>query len=141
MASVNKTHATGQDPVAFLNSIEDPIKRDDSFRLLELMGKITGKPAVMWGTSLIGFGSYRYQYDSDHKGEYLVTGFSPRKANLSIYILPGFDDYQDLLKNLGRHKTGRSCLNLKKLADIDEAVLEQLIAAAYQDMLQKYTCS
>jgi len=141
MAYTNKTHATGEDPVAFLNTIEDPVKRDDSFRLLALMEKVTGKPPVMWGNSLIGFGSYRYQYDSGHKGEYLVIGFSPRKANLSIYILPGFDDYRALMKKLGTYMTGRSCLNVKKLADIDETVLEQLIGTAYQDMLQKYTCS
>ncbi len=141
MANSNKTHATNKDPVAFLQTVDDPIRQADSFVLLELMERITGKPPVMWGDSLIGYGSYQYRYASGREGVYLVTGFSPRKANLSIYILPGFDNYKNIMQNLGKYTTGRSCLNVKKLADIDLHQLEKLVACAYQDMTRLYACS
>ena len=141
MAYINQTRATDRDPVAFLHGIENPVRKADGFRLLALMRRITGKPAVMWGRTLVGFGSFRYLSRSDQRGDFLMTGFSPRKSGLSIYVLSGFDEYHDFLAQLGRHTTGRSCLHIEKLADIDEVVLVQLITTACEDMERNYICS
>jgi hypothetical protein len=118
----------GDDSVeAFLNSVEDDQKREDAFALLTLMKEVTGEEPTMWGDSIVGFGSYHYRYASGREGDWFLTGFSPRKRNLSLYIMAGFDEYDDLLAKLGKFKTGKSCLYLKRLEDVDVEVLRELV--------------
>ncbi|MFT4830536.1 MAG: hypothetical protein ACI815_000170 [Psychroserpens sp.] len=136
--SENKTKPTNSSVIEFLNSIDNEIKRNDSFTILEKMKEITGKPAVMWGDSIVGFGSYHYKYDSGREGDILITGFSPRKQNLTLYIIDGFDGYQELLKKLGPHKTGKSCLYIKKLSDIDMDILTEVISTSFTHFDKKY---
>ena len=111
----------------FLNSVEDVKKQEDSFRILKLMREITGEEPKMCGNSIIGFGSYHYKYDSGREGDWFQTGFSPRKQNMTLYIMTGFDRYEELLAKLGKYKTGKSCLYIKKLEDVDPVVLRELI--------------
>jgi hypothetical protein len=129
------SHASVRD---FINTIEPEAKRQDAFTLLTLFEKITGEKAKLWGSSIIGFGQYHYTYDSGQEGDACLTGFSPRKANLTIYIMPGFKQYQDLLEKLGKHKTSVSCLYINKLSDIDIDVLSQLVKKGYIDMKEQY---
>jgi hypothetical protein len=129
------THANVQE---FLSTIEPESKRKDSLELLQLFEQITGEEAKLWGTSIIGFGQYHYKYDSGHEGDACLTGFSPRKANLTIYIMPGFADYPKLLHKLGKCKTSVSCIYINKLVDIDIQVLSELIKRGYNDMRVKY---
>jgi hypothetical protein len=138
MASENKTQATKVSVSAFLNSIEDKERRKDAKSLLKLFKTITGEKAVMWGPSIIGFGEYHYRYDSGREGDFIRTGFSPRKSNLSVYLIDGFDDKQALLEKLGKHKLGRSCLYINRLSDIDEKVLIKLIKQSYTTMNKRY---
>lgn len=105
-----KTKPSDQDVESFLNVITDEQKRADCFELLEFMTEITGEPPKMWGKSMVGFGSYHYKYDSGREGDWFLTGFSPRKQNLSIYIMAGFDKYEDIMSRLGKYNTGSSCL-------------------------------
>lgn len=124
----------------FISQVPDETKRADSLELLELFKKITGEEPKMWGTSIIGFGSYHYKSErSSQEGDWPLTAFSPRKQNLSLYIMPGFKDYEDLLKGLGKHKTSVACLYINKLSDVDIAVLERLIRQTFADMKTKYT--
>lgn len=132
----NKTTETGADVRAFLEAVEHPTRRADGLRLLELFSKVTGFKARMWGPSIVGFGRYHYTYDSGREGDFLATGFSPRRANLSIYIMPGYQDFSDILGRLGKHKHGKSCLYVNKLADVDEAVLAELIRAGLAQLDQ-----
>lgn len=132
--SKNMTQATIADPNAFLAAVEPETRRVEGLVLLELFARVTGRPAVMWGPSIIGFGRYHYRYASGREGDFLATGFSPRKARHSIYILPGYGDYGDLLGRLGKHKRGKSCLYVNKLDDIDLGVLEDLIRAGLVDL-------
>ncbi|QDP01586.1 DUF1801 domain-containing protein [Thalassotalea sp. PS06] len=136
--SENKTQLTDLNPDTFIAAIEHSVKRQDSEQLLQLFAAITKQKPQLWGTSIIGFGQYHYRYDSGREGDFLRTGFSPRKQNIAIYIILGFQPYQDLLAKLGKHKTGKSCLYINKLADIDIEVLKQLIEKSYQDMAEKY---
>jgi hypothetical protein len=136
-----KTKVSNASVQDFLNSIEPESKRQDAFTLLELFEKITREEAKLWGSSIIGFGTYHYKYDSGQEGDACLTGFSPRKANLTIYIMPGFKQYQDLLEKLGKHKTSVSCLYINKLSDINIDVLSQLIKKGYTDMKKKYPTS
>jgi hypothetical protein len=138
MMAENKTRATTMDPAAFIQSIDHPTRRADGVGLLELMTKITGWDATMWGPSIIGFGSYHYKYDSGREGDFLRTGFSVRKANLVIYIMPGYSDFGEILGRIGKYKMGKSCLYINKLADIDLTVLEELVRAGLDDMAKKY---
>lgn len=133
-----KTVPTNQPVSDFLNSVENDRRRKDAFALLELMSAITGLPPTMWGPSIVGFGHYDYRYDSGHSGSFFRTGFSPRKANLVIYIMPGYQDYSGLLARLGKHRTGKSCLYINKLPDIDLDVLEQIIRAGLARMEELY---
>jgi len=126
--SENKTIPTSLSVEAFLETVTDAQKREDSFTLLHLMQKITGEPPVMWGTSLIGFGKVHYKYKTGREGDIFHTGFSPRAQNLTVYIMPGFDRYEELMQRLGKFKTGKSCLYFKKLSDIDLEVLTTLIS-------------
>ena len=121
----------------FIGSVEHKTRREDAFVLLEMMKEITGEDAVMWGSSIIGFGSYRYKYASGREGDWLSVGFSPRKQSMSIYIMPGFDQYEDLLAKLGKYKLGKSCLYVNRLADVDEDVLRILIKQSYEHMKAK----
>ncbi len=115
----------------FIESVEHPTRQSDAFTLLEMMEKITGEKPVMWGSSIIGFGSYHYQYASGKEGDWLRIGFSPRKNSLSLYIMDGFTQYEMLLKKLGKHKTGKSCLYINKLADVDLNILEEMIRLSF----------
>lgn len=138
MATKNKIAATKLSVTAFLNGIEDKQKRTDAKKVSAMMRRITGSRAKMWGSSIVGFGEYHYKYDSGREGDSMITGFSPRKQALSIYIMAGFSSYDSLLKKLGKYKTGKSCLYVKKLADVDEKVLEQLVTKSVQYMRKKY---
>ena len=128
----NKASVTG-----FLNSIENEKRKADSFVILELMKKITNSEPSMWGPSIIGFGSYHYQYASGREGEWFLSGFSPRKQSLTLYIVSGFKKYNDILNKLGKYKTGKSCLYINKLEDIDINVLEELISDSVAYLIQK----
>lgn len=136
--SANKTKPTEQSPEAFIGGLENETRRTDALRLLELFRETTNLQAKMWGPSIIGFGRYHYKYDSGREGDFMLTGFSPRKANLVVYILPGYRDMSEPLSRLGKHKLGKSCLYINKLADIDEAVLREIIREGVQYMRAKY---
>jgi hypothetical protein len=124
----------------FINKVEVEVKRQDSRTLLKLFAKVTGEKPRMWGSSIIGFGSYHYKSEkSRQEGEWMLTGFSPRKQNLTLYVIPGFDDYQDLLSELGKHKTSVGCLYINKLADVDLAVLEKLVKRSFAAMKSEHT--
>lgn len=133
-----KTNASKQSVTSFVNGIEPETRRADAKALLKIFKTITGKKAVMWSSSIIGFDTYHYKYDSGREGDSTMTGFSPRKSNLAIYIMDGFSDKTSLLKKLGKHKTGSSCLYIKKLADVDEDVLCKIITKSYLTMQKKY---
>jgi hypothetical protein len=128
-----RTKATPVCATEFIEAVPDPTRREDARALSAMMERLTGQPATMWGPSIIGFGSYRYTYDSGHSGEMCRIGFSPRKAELVLYILDGNADQSVELAKLGRHRTGKGCLYIKKLADVDLAVLEGLV----QDKLDR----
>ena len=124
----------------FINNVEDDVKRQDSLALLKLFSKVTGEKPKMWGSSIIGFGSYHYKSErSRQEGDWMLTGFSPRKQNLTLYVMSGLGHYQDLLKDLGKHKTGVGCLYINKLADVDVAVLEKLIKKSFADMKAEHS--
>ncbi len=133
-----KTRLNDGNVQAFLNSVEDETKRNDSFTLLELMKQLTGETPKMWGNSIVGFGSYHYVYDSGREGDWFKVGFSPRKQNLTIYIMSGFARYEELLQKLGKHKTGKSCLYIKRLDDVDQPVLEELVTSSVEYITQRY---
>ena len=130
----NKTAITPVDPRDFIESVEHPTRKADALVLFDLYKKITGYTPRMWGPTIIGFGRYEYKYESGRTGESLASGFSPRKANLSIYIVPGYQDYDEILTRLGKYKIGKSCLYVNKLADVDMAVLEELIRTGLKDL-------
>lgn len=134
----NKTVQTTVSPIDFISTIEHPVRRKDAEELLRWFGDVTGYPAVMWGPSIIGFGRYHYEYESGRSGDFLITGFSPRKSNLSLYIMPGYQDLERYLERLGKHKTGAACLYINKLADIDISVLQELVLFGVGDVQQKY---
>lgn len=130
----NKTQATEQDVADYLQQLDNPTRQLDALALDALFRRVTGWEPKMWGPSIIGYGSYHYVYDSGREGDFLATGFAPRKANLSIYIMPGYQDYGAILDRLGKHKMGKSCLYINKLADVDRNVLEELISAGLKDL-------
>lgn len=137
--SAIKTVATAVDVSTFIDQVEHPERRADAKVLVELMTRLTGAPATMWGPSIIGFGRYHYRYDSGHEGDMCVAGFSPRKAELVVYLMPGFAEQTELLARLGRHRIGKSCLYIKRLADVDLAVLEQMITQSLVAMAPQRT--
>ena len=119
----------------FIESLEDEVKRQDSRNLLEIFSEVTGDEPKMWGSSIIGFGQYHYKSErSSQEGDWMLTGFSPRKQNLTIYVTIGFDNYSELLSELGKHKTSKGCLYINKLGDLDQTVLAQLIKRSYDDL-------
>lgn len=125
-----KTKKNDASVEAFLKSIENQKRMEDSFMVLDMMKKITKSEPNMWGPSIIGFGSYHYKYASGREGDWFLTGFSPRKQSLTLYIMSGFKKYDDMLKRLGKYKIGKSCLYINKLEDIDIIVLKELIHAS-----------
>ena len=132
-----KTKPTNKNVYQFLKKVENPAKREDSFKILELMKDITKEEPVMWGDSIIGFGNYHYKYASGREGDMFLVGFSPRKQNLSVYLMNGFEKYQNLLKNLGKHKTGKACLYINKLKDVDVKILSELILKSVKHLKEK----
>ena len=133
-----KTKINDGDVLAFLESVEDPKRKEDSLKALQLMKKISGCEPKMWGGSIVGFDSYHYVYSSGREGDWPAVGFSPRKQALSLYIMSGFSKYQDLMDKLGKYKTGKSCLYVKKWEDIDEKVLSELISSSITYIKEKY---
>ena len=134
MADAPKTQPTDEDPVAYCAALPTARRREESARLLELFGEVTGERPVMWGPSIIGFGSYHYVYASGREGDWPLTGVSPRKGALTIYIMAGFPRYQDLMERLGKHRTGKSCLYINKLDDVDLDVLRELVRRSVEHM-------
>lgn len=133
MAKVElKTKRTESSVEAFLNSVGDEEKRADCFRVADLMSKLSGDSPRMWGPSIIGFGTVHLKYSSGRELDWMKVGFSPRKANITLYIMDGFAKYDELMGKLGKHKTGKSCLYIKRLSDIDVNVFEELVAASLQ---------
>jgi len=138
--SSNKTVETDASVENFINAVDNEQKRKDSWDMIGLMQEITGSEPKMWGSSLIGFGQYHYKYESGREGDFFITGFSPRKTALTVYIMPGFDRYEELMARLGPYKTGKSCLYLKNLDVIDRGVLEEIIRDSVAVMRRKYEC-
>lgn len=134
----NKTKETSASVTAFLDAVDDPQKRADAKQVGAMMRRATGKRARMWGSSIVGYGKYHYRYDSGREGDFMLVGFSPRARNLAIYIIPGFGEFGSLMKKLGKYKTGRSCLYINKLEDVDKKVLEQLIDKSVKLMRKRY---
>lgn len=128
-----KTKPTAQSVSDFLTR-EPEARRRDCLALVEMMREATGADPVMWGPSIVGFGSYHYKYASGREGDWPIIGFSPRKKEITLYIMPGFEPFADLMAKLGTYRTGVSCLYVKQLADIDQKVLRQLLARAVKDM-------
>lgn len=128
-----KTKVSDANVEAFLQAIEDERKRQDSFTLLALLQDVTGVTPRLWGDSIVGFGDYHYRYATGREGDWFVAGFSPRKQNLTLYCMGGFEPHADLLGRLGKHKLGKGCLYIKKLQDVDQEVLAALMTAAVQD--------
>ncbi|UWQ98683.1 DUF1801 domain-containing protein [Rhodobacteraceae bacterium S2214] len=130
----NKTQATEISPAAFIAGIDHPTRRADAETLDALFRDITGWQPRMWGPTIIGYGAYHYTYDSGREGDMCATGFSPRKANLSLYIMPGYQDFGHILNRLGKHKLGKACLYINKLADVDIDVVAEIIQAGLDDL-------
>lgn len=133
-----KTTPTAVSPVDFISTIEHKVRRADAEILLEWFSRVTGMPARMWGPTIVGFGRYEYKYDTGREGEYMITGFSPRKSNLVLYIMPGYRDLGEPLQRLGKHKLGKSCLYINKLADIDMDVLKEIVTHGISYMKANY---
>lgn len=130
-----KTKPTEQSVESFLDKVESEQMRDDSAAIIKMMKRVTGSPAKMWGPSIIGFGKYHYKYASGHEGDMCLTGFSPRKGNLVVYAMPASEK---LLTRLGKHKATKGCLYIKKLEDVDVAVLEEIVKNSVDDTRKKY---
>jgi hypothetical protein len=133
-----KTKPTAASVEDFLNNIPEEGKRKDAFAILKLMKQVTKARPKMWGPSIVGFGEYHYMYASGREGDFFLTGFSPRKQSLTLYIMSGFTRYDVLMKKLGKYKTGKSCLYVKRLEDIDLAVLKELIALSVKHVATRY---
>ena len=133
-----KTKEESIEPSAFINAIDDQIRRNDALQIMELMGQITNKPPKMWGPSIIGFDKYDYVYESGHSGTMCKIGFSPRKGAHTLYLMLGLGDFDVELQKLGKHTTGKGCLYIKKLKDIDLDILHQMIEKSYKLVCEKY---
>jgi hypothetical protein len=130
----NKTQTTAGDPMDFIAAVENPTRKADAIVLDTLFRQITGWQPRMWGPTIIGYGEYHYTYESGREGDSLATGFSPRKANLSLYIMPGYQDFGETLSRLGKHKMGKACLYINKLADVELDVVREIIQAGLTDL-------
>lgn len=124
----------------YINSLDSKKRQDEARQVLSLMEQATGAPPRMWGDSIIGFGRYHYRYESGREGTWFVTGFAPRKRELVVYIMPGYADYSEPLARLGKHRKGKSCLYLSRLAAVDIDVLREIIVASIADMQNRYEC-
>jgi hypothetical protein len=133
----NKTKPTNSSVTAFLNKIRDEQLRDDCFAILEMMRKVSSSEPVMWGSAIVGFGTYHYVYESGREGDTVVIGFSPRKQNISIYLMGGLGNVQEELPALGKYKTGKGCLYIKSLSDVDVKVLRKVFAKAFKETTRK----
>ena len=129
-----KTKKNSASVESFLKSVENEKRREDSFAVLDLMKEVTGEEPTMWGTSIVGFGTYHYKYASGHEGDWMNVGFSPRKKNLTLYFMDGFSSYDSLLDKLGKYSTGKSCLYINKLEDVDQVVLKELVKQSVEAM-------
>ncbi|WP_339789796.1 DUF1801 domain-containing protein [uncultured Imperialibacter sp.] len=138
MAYELKTKVNDVSVEGFLDKVEDEKKRNDAFEVLKLMKEVTGEKPKMWGSSIVGFGTYRYKYASGQEGDWMITGFSPRKTSLTLYIMPGFGRYEELMQKLGKYKTGKSCLYINKLTDVDLDILKTLVKESVDYMNKKY---
>jgi hypothetical protein len=136
--SENKTQATTASVASFIDAVADPEQKKDAKTIAALMQKLSGEKPAMWGPSIIGFGKYRYKYDSGREGEMCRIGFSPRKGQTVLYMINGYEGAPDLMTKLGKFKTGKSCLYVKKLADVNMPVLEQLVVRSLKYMNEKY---
>lgn len=136
--SANKTRKTDASVKKFLDAVANPARREDAWAVHDLMAEASGEKAAMWGSAIVGFGSYHYKYDSGREGDFLRVGFSPRKQNLVLYIMPGFAAYDELLAKLGKHKTGKSCLYINKLEDVHRPTLRKLVVSSLLAMKKKY---
>lgn len=136
--ATNKTQATDAPVEAYLAAIEDPGRRQDCAALVKLMSKVTKAPPVMWGSSIVGFGSYHYKYESGREGDSCATGFSSRKGDISIYLVAEGAGQAELLATLGRHKMGKACLYVRQLADVDLKVLEKLVAGSVAEVRRRH---
>ena len=134
----NKTKESDASVDAFLDAVENDERRTDCKTLLNLMAEVTGSEPRMWGSSMIGFGSYHYRYASGREGDWFITGFSPRKKALTLYIMPGFDGYDDLMGRLGKHTSGKACIYVRRLDDIDLEVLKEMVLASVLHMRAQY---
>ncbi|HNP63312.1 MAG TPA: DUF1801 domain-containing protein [Woeseiaceae bacterium] len=134
----NKTRPNRQSVTEFINGIDDTGRRADVKKIAAMMRKATGKNARMWGPGIVGYGEYHYRYASGREGDFMITGFSPRKQSISVYIMPGFASFGGLMKKLGKYKTGKSCLYINRLSDVDEKVLQKLIDDSVKLMRKKY---
>ena len=133
-----KTKINTKSVETFLKKAASGKRLKDCFTVLELMKKITKEESKMWGPSIVGFGNYHYKYESGREGDFFISGFSPRKQNLTIYIMAGFSRYSELMEKLGKYKTGRSCLYIKDLDDIDLKILQKLITESVRYMKKKH---
>ncbi|MFK8163157.1 MAG: DUF1801 domain-containing protein [Lewinella sp.] len=128
----NKTQPTEIQPVDFIAAVENEQKRKDAEWILQMMEEVTGEPPKMWGPSIIGFGTYHYVYESGREGDWMLTGFSPRKTAMSVYLMGDLEEEQEILEKLGKHKIGKSCLYIKKLSDVDLDVLREIVERSVQ---------
>lgn len=131
-----KTRPTNESVATFLEGVADEQRRQDCYTVLELMREVTGAEAEMWGDSIVGFGRYHYRYTSGREGDWFLTGFAPRKQNLTLYIMAGFEQYEALMARLGKYKTGKSCLYVNKLSQIDLATLRELVQLSAEHVAQ-----
>jgi Domain of unknown function (DU1801) len=129
-----KTKPTGTSVTQFLNKIPDETRREDCFAVAKMMEEITGSKPQMWGPSIVGFGSWSYKYASGHEGDWPIAAFSPRKQDLTLYLTPGFQKREELMSQLGKHRTGKSCLYIKRLSDIHIPTLKKLIKLSVKDL-------
>lgn len=134
----NKTTENENSVIDFIESIIPEQRKEDALKLLNTLNDLLPETPKMWGASIIGYGNYHYKYDSGREGDFMKVGFSPRKTSLTIYIISGFEKYEKLLSRLGKHKTGKSCLYIKKLEEIDLEILKKMIKSSYDYMTEKY---
>jgi hypothetical protein len=127
-----KTQPNDGSVEGFLESVESPRRREDAFTVLDLMKRVTGEDPVLWGPAIVGFGSYHYKYESGREGDWFVAGFSPRKQSLTLYIMGGFSPHDEIMARLGKYKTGKGCLYINKLDDVDMDVLEELVRSSVE---------
>lgn len=133
-----KTKETDASVIEFIESVDHPKKREDAFRLLDIFTEVTGYDAKMWGPSIIGFGQYHYKYQTGHEGDAPLVGYSPRKAKISLYFAPGDSEREQLLQQFGKHTTGKACVYINKLADVDEDILKALIQQSIAFLRKTY---